>query len=540
MGFTLFDIILTLIPVILVFILMLAFKVPGDISGVIGWVIVLIIAVIFFSTPISVGLLASYKGALASMAVTGMIVAALLQITFMQETGALKRVVVTIKTFAKGDKVAQVMIINVCIGTLLVSVGATPVSILPPILLAMGYTTVMAIALPAIGFDALCTYAMLAAPVVVLTDLLGGAGFLINGAPPTIQSVSMYFVNYLPIITPCICAAMTLMVGGPKLLVKGIVPVLITGLSMGFTAVGVTHLGFGIVLTGVFAGAVGLLLMLLYLKIKNIPFFDRSELTEEDLETEKGMSLWAALSPWIMLVIFCLITNFIPQIYDLLYKTLEMRVKVFPGDAGQPLRIFWNAYFWAIVSTILATFFIKPPKGTWGKVIKRWFKRFPRPMLSSIIFFCLAYVMMYSANTPTGDGGAWVAADPTRNMIYIWAIAAADAFNAAYPIANSFLGLISGFVTGSETSTIALFAKYNLISSQELGLNPLYVIAGGGIGAGLASVITPVKLQNAAATIDQIGAESLVLRKVVGYAIALVAVSAVLTMVFTMSAPVVS
>jgi lactate permease len=536
MGFTIVDILLTLVPVLLVLVLMAVFRVPGDISGVIGWAVVLIIAVAFFSTPLTVGLLASLKGLLASMAITGMTMFAILQISFIQETGALKRIVVMIKTLAKSNKAAQLMIMNVCIGTMLVSVGATPVTILPPILLAMGYSVLLAIALPAIGFDALCTYAMLGVTIVTMSDILTGVGFTINGMEPTVQVLAVYFANYLPVITPCICVAICLMAGGIKLVIKGMPSILITGLSMGFTALFIAHIGFGIVLTGVIAGAVGLICMLVYLKICKVPIIDRSDLTEEDREIERSMPLWKAFAPWALLVFFCVITNFIPPLYELLYKTLDMRIRLWPGDNGQAMRVLWNAYFWVLVSTILATFIIRPKKGTWGKVIKTWFRRFPRPTLASIVFFMLAYVMMYSAYSPTGDGGTWVFVDETRNMIYIWAHAAADLFGAGFPIANSFLGLISGFVTGSEASTVALFAKYNLISADLLGFNPVYIIVGAGIGAGLSSVITPVKLQQAAATIDQIGQESVVLKKVLGYAVVLVTVSAAMTLVFVMLA----
>ena len=65
------------------------------------------------------------------------------------------------------------MIINVGFGTLLAALGATPVSILPPIMLALGYSTFVAIALPAIGYDALCTYALLGIPVVVFANFFG-------------------------------------------------------------------------------------------------------------------------------------------------------------------------------------------------------------------------------------------------------------------------------------------------------------------------------------------------------------------------------
>ena len=529
------DIFISFIPVILVIILLLGFKVAGHWAGIAGWVAVMIIAVAFFDTGIDIGLIASAKGALASMAVTGMIVTSLLQITFLEDTGALARIVVTVKTFAASNKPVQIMMINVIIGTMLVTVGATPAAILPPIMLAMGYSTIISIALPCLGFDSLCTYAMLAAPVVVLSDILTGAGFVMpDGGAPTVQAVSIYFSHYLPIITPCICSAMLLMVGGPKMWVKGIVPMLITGLGMGFTAMGVSYLGVGIVLTGVIASAVTLVLMLLYMKIIKCPVFDRSVLTEEDLEVEKSMPLWKALSPWALLIFFCLITNFVPPLYDLTYKTIEMRVKLFPGDSGQPLRLFWQAYFWVIISTIIGYFIIKPEKGVVGKSLKRWCKRFPAPMVSSVIYFCIAYVMMYSCYAATGEGGAWVMVDQSKNIIAMWANAAADVFGMAYPIVNSFLGLLSGFVTGSETSTVAMFAKYNLLSSEILGLNPLTVIAGGAVGAGLASVLTPVKLQISSASIDKIGEESIVLGKVLPYSAVLVLISAIMTQVFCM------
>lgn len=114
------------------------------------------------------------------------------------------------------------MVINVILGSMLVCVGATPAIILPPIMFALGYTTVIAVALPCIGYDSLCTFAMLGATVVTLTDILTGAGFtMIDGTAPTLQVVAQYFTNYLPVITPCICLAMLFMAGGAKLLKQG-------------------------------------------------------------------------------------------------------------------------------------------------------------------------------------------------------------------------------------------------------------------------------------------------------------------------------
>ena len=538
------NLLISFVPVIVMIIMIVGFKVRGDITGTIGWILTIIVAVAFFNTSIQLALLASLKGLLASMAITGMGFFALLQITFMQETGALQRIVVWIKTFSHGDKACQIMVINVVIGTMLVCVGATPAIILPPIMFAMGYTTVIAVALPCIGYDSLCTYALLGACVVTLTDILTGAGWTTStGEAPSLQLVSMYFTNYLPVITPCICLSMLMMAGGTKLLKEGWLAALITGVCMGgFAWIFNRVLPQSIVLMGVLCGACTLVIMLGYMKIRKVDFFDRSVLTEEDLALEAEIPLWKALTPWALLIFFCVITNFVTPLKDALYTgPMAMVVKLWEGDAGQPLRVIWNAYFWVLVSTLISAAVLKPRNGSsWGTILSKWNKRWAPPTISSIVYFMIAFVMMNSGKVfdPSVKGGLFL--DPANqdvNIIALWAHSAAAAFGWWYPVANGFLGLLAGFVTGSETSTIALFANYNLISAADLGLNPLAVIASGGIAAGLASVITPVKLQQAAASLDQVGAESAVLRKVLPYALVLVAISVVMSQIFAITIP---
>jgi len=57
--------------------------------------------------------------------------------------------------------------------------------------------------------------------------------------------------------------------------------------------------------------------------------------------------------------------------------------------------------------------------------------------------------------------------------------------------------------------------------------------AASGIGGGLASVISPAKLQNAAAIIDAIGEEGNVLRKTVVVSLAITALCAIMTLLWT-------
>jgi lactate permease len=250
----------------------------------------------------------------------------------------------------------------------------------------------------------------------------------------------------------------------------------------------------------------------------------------QDLQYENSMSLSRALAPWLILVASCLFINFYPPLFNYLFKDLAMPLQIIPGAKPVMTRMLWNAYTWVIISTLLAVPFLKPSKSQWKIIFRKWLQRAPRPTFSAAIFFAIAYVMMYSGFSPLD--GAWKLSDAASNMISILAVSSADFFKGLYPIAASFLGLMGGFISGSEASTIALFAKYNMMTSKILQVNPLVVTAGTAIAGGLASVISPAKLQNAAATIDQVGAESEVIKTAIIIAIIFTAAAAVLTMIW--------
>lgn len=514
------DVLLTLLPIIAVLILLVFLKCPADISGLIGWVLVVFVSSFFFHTSLQVGLTASLAGLIASFPVSLMVATSIFQITFLESTGALKRIVVFVKTIAKSNQAVQVMIINMGIGTLLVAVGATPVSILPPIMVALGYSTFVAVALPALGFDSLCTYALLGAPLVVFSDMTG----------TSLNDSALVFSKFMPVISTMIGFGMLWIVGGWQKMREGFVPCVIAGVSMGLTAVAVAHAGTGIVLTGVMGGTVTIIAMIIYLKLLNKPLLERSCLTQEDLKIEASMPLLRALGPWIILVTCCLIINFWPPLYNYLFKVWAMPLQIIPGDKPVMTRMLWNAYTWVIISTILAVPFIKPSKEQWAEIFKKWFNRAPRPVFSAAIFFAIAYVMMKSGFVP--EGGKWVLKNPGFNMISILAVSSADYFKSLYPAVASFLGLLGGFVSGSEASAIALFAKYNILTSKLLNVDPLVVTAGTAISAGLASVISPAKLQNAAATIDSLGIESQVIKVALVVALIFTSVAALLTFIW--------
>ncbi len=258
------DILLSLLPILVILALLIFRRTAADLAGLIGWIITALVAWLFFQTSPLIVLQSSLAGVIASLPITLMVAASIFQITIMLETGAIARVVALIKTIAPRNQVAQIMIINLGIGTLLAALGATPVSILPPIMLALGYSSFAAIALPAIGYDALCTYALLGIPVVVFS------GFV--GLP--VNEVGGYFARFMPVISSCIALGMLWIAGGWPLLRRGMLPALLSGVTAGLIAIGMNAVGM-VTLTGVAAGLGVVLVMLAYLKVTGQPLMER-------------------------------------------------------------------------------------------------------------------------------------------------------------------------------------------------------------------------------------------------------------------------
>lgn len=515
------SIILGLLPIIVVFLMLAVLRRPADLSGLVGWGAIVLIAWLYFHTAWNVLLTVSWAGIIASFPISLMVVTSLLQITYMQKVGAISRLVVFLKALSPQDKVVQILLINVGFGTLMTALGATPVSILPPIMLALGYSTFVSIALPAIGYDALCTYALLGVPIVIFSQFTGIG----------VHEAGAFFARYMPVISTLIAFGMLYIVGKWRMMWKGFLPTIITGLTAGGTAILMNWAKLTL-LTGVGAGLAVILIMLVYLKIRGRRIYDLSVLSTEDRQVQKTMSLWRAVVPWLILIFFAVLTNLPGPIFDYLFKTLSMPVAVIPVDKPLAIRFFWQAYWWLLVSTLLAIPFYKKGFSRLKETFATWVKRAPRPAFSAAIFFAIAYVMNFS-----GYNSGWELPNPDLNIVAVLANGSARVFGQLYGLVSPYLGMLAGFLSGSESSAIAMLTKFHLQTAQMLWENDLgralIVAAASGIGGGLASVISPAKLQNAAAAIDRIGEEGKVIRVTFVIALAITLACAVMTFLWT-------
>ncbi|OLS29539.1 MAG: L-lactate permease [Candidatus Thorarchaeota archaeon AB_25] len=526
--------ILIILPIILALVLLVFLKKAADVTGVIVWVVTLIIAIVVFQTDIGIALTASLAGIVKSFPISLMVATSILMMTYMQETGALQRLIVFFKTLGGGSRPMQILMISFGLGLFLVGIGATPVSMLPPVMLALGFSPMVAVALPSIGYDPLTTFALLGVPAVVFAGEYSAWATEI-----TLQQAGAVFAWFMPLVSMGIAISMLWIAGGRKLLLSrdGLVLASICGLTAGAIAIICNVLLPLTTLTNVFAGAAVLLVLFIFNRIRGKPILDRGTLDEKDIQVEEGMSIYRASIPWVVLVILSLVTNMIPQIFQLLFVDLALPVQIgaYPGIIKT--RFLWQAYTLMLISTILSIPFLKTDRDVLKRTITSFKKRAPRPVLAAAIFFAMAEVMNFSGWV-VDTGGIWLnptnltnGLDPTNNMIYLLASLTAG-LGLLYPLLAPFMGLLGGFISGSETSAIAMFTKYHVETSNLIGASSIHVAASNGIGGGLASVLSPAKIQNAAAVIDEIGIEGEVIRYGLVVAVLMTLVTAMMTLLW--------
>jgi lactate permease len=527
-----FGILLIVLPILLAFVLLVFLHKAADVTGVIVWFITLIIAILAFSTDAVIAVTASIAGIIKSFPISLMVATSILMMTFMEESGALQRLIVFFKTLGGGNRPMQILMISFGLGLFLVGIGATPVSMLPPVMLALGFSPMVAVALPSIGYDPLTTFALLGVPAVVFTGEYSAWGTTIS-----LQEAGTVFAWFMPVVSTGIAISMLWIAGGRRLLLsrEGFSLAAICGLTAGLMAIVCNFIFPLTTLTNVFAGAAVLIILFFYNRIRNKPIIDRTILEEKDNETEKRMSLAKASIPWVVLVVLCLLTNLIPQIFNFLYSDLAFPVTI--GGYPNPIRtrVLWQAYTLMLIATVVSMPFLKTDRGVLKRTASSFMKRAPRPVLAAAIFFAMAEVMNFSG-WAVGASGEWLnptdlanGIDPNNNMIFLLASLTAG-LGIIYPIIAPYLGLLAGFISGSETSAIAMFTKYHVEASTIIGANSVIVSASNGIGGGLASVLSPAKIQNAAAVVDKIGIEGQVIRYGLVVALLMTYVTAILTM----------
>ena len=101
-----------------------------------------------------------------------------------------------------------------------------------------------------------------------------------------------------------------------------------------------------------------------------------------------------------------------------------------------------------------------------------------------------------------------------------------------YPFFGTFLGWLGVALTGSDTSSNALFGSLQRITSQQLGIDPVLMCAANSAGGVVGKMVDAQSITIATAATEQVGNEGIIFRFVVWHSIALGAIVGGIVMLY--------
>jgi lactate permease len=516
---------LAILPLIIVLAGMVAFKLSGATMAVVGWVLAVVLAVAAFHTDWRVAMLGSAEGLLKSLGIGVAVVATMWLIFYMKEDGLLATVSTSLKRIAR-TKEDQALFIGIGFGAMATSLGLVTPSLFPPLMMAMGFGPFASVVISVLGYNASTSFALLSIPITLPADVSGG--LLIDAAgvshPFTGIAFAYKICLYLPVVSVAISFAMLYMVGGMKSVRKGAVQAFLVGLSVAFSCLGLVAFenSRGVTLVplrvvGVAAGGLSMVVLYCYMRLvrrkDESPAAAPGDAPTADTEPIGTGKLLKAFSPLIIVTVLAAVVG---------VESVSKWLNDLPGTSEQvhlfsnigkfvDLNVLSQIYTWIFVAIVITIALLRPKREVLTKTTKVWFKRIWSPFMAYSVYFAIAYVMAYSAMTLGGASG-WKLI-PTEyysdfNMNGVLAAGLAAAFGAGYLWIASSLGLFGAVVGGSETGSNVLFMKiqYSTLTSDKVGLtDSQFLTAFGGHAAagGVASAITPSKINNAVVTIGE-------------------------------------
>jgi lactate permease len=504
------DFLMALGPMLIVLIGMLALNRSGFVMSIVGWITAVLIAWLYFKTPLSVVFGASLYGIVKAFAITIAVAFTMLMIFIMQEAGALAKIVKTIKSITK-DKVQQTLLMGMGFGSLATSLGVVTPALFPPVFMMLGFAPISAVAISVLCYDPLTSFALLSIPITLSSHVAWGPFGIrppgIANAQEFIWAFTQHITYFLPVVSVGFALMMLFFVDGWNAIRKNWLQAVIAGLVLSLTALVLAYTrAVPVEVIGIISGFLTML----------VAYWLYRHSTDEKIILDKDFFL--AVSPWLLLFLFSFVTN-----HHILHKILAGlggKFEVLPIVANKKidLDIFAHVYFWILVSIVVSLPLIKPSKEQLNRAFSVWIKRVFGPFTAYSLFFAVAFIMAWSGMDIIGGKLVPSVNFKMLNMDIIIGQTFASIFGSFYPLVSPFLGLIGAFVGGSETASNVLFAKiqYSAVAATIGVTSYMATYSAHAVAGGIASAITPSKITNAAALIGLKGKdESKLLRTLI-------------------------
>jgi lactate permease len=489
----------------------LAFKrMKGHWAAISAVAIAIVIAIVGYGMPVKYALLSTFDGMLFGLwPVAWIVVTAVFIYNLSVKTGQFEIIKNSLASISD-DRRMQALLIAFSFGAFLEGAAGfgTPVAITAAMLVGLGFMPVYAASICLLANTAPVAFGAIGIPIIVAGQVSG----------VDTMAISKMVGRTLPFLSVIIPLYLVIVISGWKKGFQVWPAALVSGGSFAVTQF-ITSNYLGPMLPDILSSIVSIVCMVIFLKLwhpkeswrfaNEAPSYGREQLRYS------GGQVFRAWTPFLLLSIFVAAWG-VASIKDFLDSYTLFKFQI-PGlhnmviRDGNPMAAVYafNLLSAAGTAILLSGLFSIPVMGaslrTAGQVAASTLKtlRWPVVTISTILGF--AFIMNFSG------------------MAITLSLAFA-ATGKVFPFFAPFLGWLGVFMTGSDTSSNALFGKLQAVTASKIGVDPVVTVAANSSGGVCGKMISPQSIAVATAATDLVGREGDIFRLTLKHSIILTAI----------------
>lgn len=510
------------IPIFLVLILMIVFHWGGARAGAAGWISAIIISKLFFGTNLEILVYSQAKGLLLTLYVLYIVWMGLILYAIAQESGAISQIGRDLTRITE-NRTFQLLILGWVFSSFLQGIAGygVPIAVVSPLLIALGFSPVLAVSAVAIGHAWSVNFGSIAASFNAMIAVSGVDG--LNLAP---------WSGILLGIT-CFLTAISLVIiyDKGKSMLKVLPVIVLVGTVMASTQYFLATNGmWNIAAFG--AGAMGLVASVLMSRLQMYRSHEARNIQASDASTgnnKQKFSSVLAFSPYIILIFIVIIAELVPPIHELLNKVKislifpETRTGLGwlnPAGKGQTISIFGHSGALALYSSVLTYAFFRKKNllnhNACKTILSKTATSGLKSSLGIITMVGMAMIMEQSGMTNTIATGLGTF---TGNI---------------FPLISPFIGVLGSFMTGSNTNSNVVFVPLQKQIAELLKLSVPLILAAQTTGGSIGGMLAPARIIVGCSTAGLTGQEGRVLGTTIKVGLIIAAIIGLITFTITL------
>ena len=526
------------IPIAVLFVLLAGLRVAAHWASLASLAAALIIAVTVYGMPVSLALNSTAAGAAFGLfPIVWIVINAIWIYNLIVDTGNFETVRNSLASLSN-DRRVQVVLIAFVFGALLEPTAGfgTPVAITAALMAGLGFEAVYAAALALLANTAPVAFGGFGIPIltgaqVAQIDTLG---------------LSQMVGRQTPLLALIVPGFLVVVMSGWRRMIEVWPIVVVSGVAFAFSQFLISNL-LGPALADLLAAIVALVAVVALLAVwrpREEWHFPNEPPAEEreSYETPPFGRIAYAWSPFIIIVVVLLLSqvgpinagikateeaiNFSnaapnpqgtiavpwPGLHEKVTRQPPAVAQAGPYPAQYQTNWFSAVGTLILISGIISLFILRVGPGRALRVYGQTLNQLKWAILTIAAILGLAYLLNYSG------------------MTYTLGLAFA-ATGVLFPFFASFIGWLGVALTGSDTSSNALFANLQKVTAQQIGVSPILAVGANSSGGVLGKMISPQNLAVGTSSTGLQGKEGDLFRLVLPWSIGLTVVMSIIVLI---------